>query len=52
VALVVFLRGVNIGGHKTFRPAALAAQQWRNTAYRSVQRRLGREDAAPKNRAD
>jgi uncharacterized protein (DUF1697 family) len=26
VALVVFLRGVNVGGHKTFRPAALAAQ--------------------------
>ena len=26
MALVVFLRGVNVGGHKTFRPAALAAQ--------------------------
>jgi uncharacterized protein (DUF1697 family) len=24
VALVVFLRGVNVGGHRTFRPAALA----------------------------
>ena len=24
MALVVFLRGVNVGGHKTFRPAALA----------------------------
>jgi uncharacterized protein (DUF1697 family) len=26
VALVVFLRGVNVGGHRTFRPSALAAQ--------------------------
>ena len=26
MALVVLLRGVNVGGHKTFRPAALAAQ--------------------------
>ena len=26
MALVVFLRGVNVGGHKTFRPAALAKQ--------------------------
>lgn len=26
VALVVFLRGVNVGGHRTFRPTALAAQ--------------------------
>jgi len=26
VALVVFLRGVNVGGHKVFRPAALAKQ--------------------------
>jgi hypothetical protein len=25
VALVVLLRGVNVGGHKTFRPAVLAA---------------------------
>jgi uncharacterized protein (DUF1697 family) len=25
MAQVVFLRGVNVGGHKTFRPAALAA---------------------------
>lgn len=25
-ALVVLLRGVNVGGHRTFRPAALAAQ--------------------------
>ena len=24
MALVVFLRGVNVGGHRTFRPAALA----------------------------
>ena len=24
MALVVFMRGVNVGGHKTFRPAALA----------------------------
>jgi uncharacterized protein (DUF1697 family) len=24
VALVVFLRGVNVGGHRTFRPSALA----------------------------
>jgi len=24
VALIVFLRGVNVGGHKTFRPAVLA----------------------------
>src|SRR5215510_10115562 len=24
MALVVFLRGVNVGGHKTFRPSALA----------------------------
>jgi len=26
VALVVLLRGVNVGGHRTFRPAVLAAQ--------------------------
>jgi uncharacterized protein (DUF1697 family) len=26
VALVVLLRGVNVGGHRTFRPAALAEQ--------------------------
>jgi uncharacterized protein (DUF1697 family) len=26
VALVVFLRGVNVGGHRTFRPTALAAK--------------------------
>jgi uncharacterized protein (DUF1697 family) len=26
VALVVLLRGVNVGGHKTFRPTTLAAQ--------------------------
>jgi len=26
VALVVFMRGVNVGGHKTFRPAALAKE--------------------------
>jgi uncharacterized protein (DUF1697 family) len=26
VALVVFLRGVNVGGHRTFRPATLAGQ--------------------------
>jgi len=26
VALVVFLRGVNVGGHRTFRPTALAWQ--------------------------
>jgi uncharacterized protein (DUF1697 family) len=26
VALVVFLRGINVGGHRTFRPAALAQQ--------------------------
>jgi uncharacterized protein (DUF1697 family) len=26
VALVVLLRGVNVGGHRTFRPAKLAAQ--------------------------
>jgi len=26
VALVVLLRGVNVGGHKTFRPSALAVQ--------------------------
>lgn len=26
MALVVLLRGVNVGGHKTFRPAMLAAQ--------------------------
>ena len=26
MALVVFLRGVNVGGHRTFRPAQLAAQ--------------------------
>lgn len=26
MALVVFLRGVNVGGHKTFRPRALADQ--------------------------
>jgi hypothetical protein len=24
VALVVFLRGVNVGGHRTFRPSILA----------------------------
>lgn len=26
MALVVFLRGVNVGGHRNFRPSALAAQ--------------------------
>jgi uncharacterized protein (DUF1697 family) len=26
MALVVFLRGVNVGGHRTFRPSALANQ--------------------------
>ena len=26
MALVVFLRGVNVGGHRTFRPSALARQ--------------------------
>jgi len=26
MALVVFLRGVNVGGHKTFRPSAVAKQ--------------------------
>jgi uncharacterized protein (DUF1697 family) len=26
MALVVFLRGVNVGGHKTFRPSALARE--------------------------
>lgn len=26
MALVVFLRGVNVGGHRTFRPAALARE--------------------------
>ena len=26
MAHVVFLRGVNVGGHRTFRPAALAAE--------------------------
>jgi uncharacterized protein (DUF1697 family) len=26
VALVVFLRGVNVGGHRTFRPSTLATQ--------------------------
>jgi uncharacterized protein (DUF1697 family) len=26
VALVVFLRGINVGGHRSFRPAMLAAQ--------------------------
>jgi uncharacterized protein (DUF1697 family) len=26
VALVVFLRGVNVGGHRTFRPSTLAEQ--------------------------
>jgi uncharacterized protein (DUF1697 family) len=26
VALVVFLRGINVGGHRSFRPSALAAQ--------------------------
>jgi uncharacterized protein (DUF1697 family) len=26
MALVVFLRGVNVGGHRAFRPAALAAE--------------------------
>jgi len=26
VALVVFLRGINVGGHRTFRPTALADQ--------------------------
>jgi uncharacterized protein (DUF1697 family) len=28
VALVVLLRGVNVGGHRIFRPAALAKQLW------------------------
>jgi uncharacterized protein (DUF1697 family) len=26
MALIVFLRGVNVGGHKSFRPSALAAE--------------------------
>jgi hypothetical protein len=26
VALVVFLRGVNVGGHRTFRPTTLTKQ--------------------------
>jgi uncharacterized protein (DUF1697 family) len=26
VSLVVFMRGVNVGGHRTFRPAVLAAE--------------------------
>ena len=26
VALVVFLRGVNVGGHKTFQPSVLARE--------------------------
>src|SRR2546423_10243228 len=26
MALVVFLRGVNVGGHRTFRPSALARE--------------------------
>ena len=26
MAVVVFLRGVNVGGHKRFRPTVLAAQ--------------------------
>ena len=26
MALVVFLRGVNVGGHRTFRPTTLAKQ--------------------------
>ena len=26
MALVVFLKGVNVGGHKTFRPSVLARQ--------------------------
>ena len=26
MALVVFMRGVNVGGHRTFRPAALAKE--------------------------
>ena len=26
MALVVFLRGVNVGGHRTFRPSILARQ--------------------------
>jgi len=26
VALVVFLRGVNVGGHRTFRPSVLARE--------------------------
>ena len=26
MALVVLLRGVNVGGHRTFRPAALARE--------------------------
>ncbi len=26
MALVVFLRGVNVGGHRTFRPSVLARQ--------------------------
>ena len=26
MALVVFMRGVNVGGHETFRPAALAKE--------------------------
>ncbi len=27
MALVVFLRGVNVGGHRTFRPSVLAREQ-------------------------
>jgi len=26
MALVIFLRGVNVGGHRTFRPSVLANQ--------------------------
>ena len=26
MALVAFLRGVNVGGHKSFRPSVLAAE--------------------------
>jgi hypothetical protein len=26
MALVVFLRGVNVGGHRTFRPSVLAKE--------------------------
>jgi hypothetical protein len=28
VAWVVFLRGVNVGGHKAFRPSVLAKELW------------------------